>query len=63
MSVVVDIIAETGLTPEQVAAAKALDALTDEQRSEVFYFYCFGCGRKQYRDPSDRHGCACTNDE
>lgn len=52
-----------GLTPEQLAAANALDALTDEQRCEVFYFYCVYCGRKQYRERKDMHGCACMKDE
>jgi DNA-directed RNA polymerase specialized sigma24 family protein len=52
-----------GMAAEQLAAVRALDALTDEQRSEVFYFYCQGCGRKQYREPADKNGCTCMKDE
>ena len=58
-----DIATSVGMTAEQATALRALDALTDEQRSEVFYFYCQGCGRRQYRELADKHGCTCMNDE
>jgi hypothetical protein len=58
-----DLATSVGMTTEQAAAVRALDALTDEQRSEVFYFYCQGCGRKQYREPADKGGCTCMRDE
>ena len=51
------------MTVEQLAAMRALDELTDEQRQEVFYFYCQHCGRKTYREPADKHGCRCWDDE
>lgn len=59
-----DLATSVGMTAEQAAAVKALDVLTDEQRSEVFYFYCTqGCGRKQYREPADKNGCTCWRDD
>lgn len=57
-----DDLSSTGMTAEQLAAVRALDALTDEQRQEVFYFYCQGCGRKQFREPADARGCTCKED-
>jgi len=58
-----DDLSSTGMTAEQLAAVRALDVLTDEQRSDVFYFYCQGCGRKQYREPADKFGCTCIKEE
>ena len=58
-----DLATSVGMTAEQAVAVRALDALTDEQRSEVFYFYCPGCGRKQFRERADAHGCTCMRDE
>lgn len=56
-------IAYVGMSDAQMAAVIALDALTDEQRAEVFYFYCPDCGRKQYREPADKNGCTCMRDD
>ena len=58
-----DILTDTGMSEKQLAVARELDELTDEQRSEVFYFYCWGCGRKQFREVADARGCQCMNDE
>lgn len=58
-----DVISNVGLTAEQLTAVHALDVLTDEQRSEVFYFYCQGCGRPQYQEPEDKNGCYCMRDD
>jgi hypothetical protein len=58
-----DLATSVGMTAEQATAVRTLDVLTDEQRSEVFYFYCHGCGRKQYREPADAFGCTCLKDE
>lgn len=52
-----------GMAAEQVAAVRALDALTDEQRQEVLYFYCHACARKMYRAPEDKNGCTCWRDD
>ena len=58
-----DLATSVGMTAEQATAVRALDALTDEQRSEVFYFYCTYCGRKQYRELADKNGCTCMRDD
>jgi len=47
----------------QRLAASILDLLSDEERCEVFYFYCTYCGRKQYRKLSDKNGCTCMRDD
>ena len=54
---------ELGQNTIQRRAADLLDQLTDEERCEVFYFYCRYCGRKQYRSVADKHGCYCMRDE
>jgi hypothetical protein len=56
-------LADTGLSPDQFIISLELDKLTDEERSELFYFYCYFCGRKQYREPSDKNGCTCRRDD
>jgi len=54
---------ELGRNTIQRQAADLLDQLTDEERGEVFYFYCMYCGAKQYRSAADKHGCYCMRDD
>jgi hypothetical protein len=51
------------LTPAVRVVIYLLDALTDEERTEAFYFYCLHCGTTDYRVPNQLRGCQCWNDE
>ena len=53
--------------PYFVFELNILDALTDEERLELFSYYCKHCGCKQPWHPdinkSGEIGCQCWNDE
>ena len=54
---------DLGLTPLQKQVVELLDQMTDDDRGDVFYFYCAYCCRKMYRTVEDRYGCNCMRDE
>ena len=47
--------------PNIRAAIEALDTLTEDERTEVFYYFCTACGKKENRKTNDR--CWCQADD
>jgi hypothetical protein len=52
-----------GLSENQLKVTELLDAMTSDERGEVFYFYCQFCGDKQYRSMKQKNGCTCMRDD